>query len=141
MDKRRLFALSALQALGLAIVMFIILTLNTPWDAQRRIGTILAVASFCLVGLARFQLGESFAVRARAHKLVTHGLYAKIRNPVYVFGTVAFAGLILIFHAPALWFALAALVVVQILRARREAQVLEAAFGDAYREYRRRTWF
>jgi protein-S-isoprenylcysteine O-methyltransferase Ste14 len=29
----------------------------------------------------------------------------------------------------------------QIWRARREAQVLEAAFGDAYREYRRKTWF
>jgi protein-S-isoprenylcysteine O-methyltransferase Ste14 len=30
---------------------------------------------------------------------------------------------------------------VQTLRARREAQVLEAAFGDAYRDYRRKTWF
>jgi protein-S-isoprenylcysteine O-methyltransferase Ste14 len=29
----------------------------------------------------------------------------------------------------------------QTIRARREAQVLEAAFGDAYREYRRHTWF
>ena len=29
----------------------------------------------------------------------------------------------------------------QIMRARREAAVLEATFGDAYREYRKRTWF
>jgi protein-S-isoprenylcysteine O-methyltransferase Ste14 len=29
----------------------------------------------------------------------------------------------------------------QTFRARREAQVLEGAFGDAYREYRRKTWF
>jgi len=34
-----------------------------------------------------------------------------------------------------------ALVPVQIVRARREAVVLEAKFGDAYREYRKRTWF
>jgi protein-S-isoprenylcysteine O-methyltransferase Ste14 len=31
--------------------------------------------------------------------------------------------------------------VMQIVRARREASVLETAFGDAYREYRRKTWF
>jgi protein-S-isoprenylcysteine O-methyltransferase Ste14 len=29
---------------------------------------------------------------------------------------------------------------IQIIRARREARILEAAFGDAYREYRRHTW-
>jgi protein-S-isoprenylcysteine O-methyltransferase Ste14 len=29
----------------------------------------------------------------------------------------------------------------QIFRARREAAVLEAKFGDEYREYRKRTWF
>jgi len=29
----------------------------------------------------------------------------------------------------------------QTVRARREARVLEATFGDAYREYRRTTWF
>jgi protein-S-isoprenylcysteine O-methyltransferase Ste14 len=33
------------------------------------------------------------------------------------------------------------MIVVQMLRARREARVLEAAFGDAYRDYRRQTWF
>jgi protein-S-isoprenylcysteine O-methyltransferase Ste14 len=30
---------------------------------------------------------------------------------------------------------------VQTIRARREARVLEAAFGEAYREYRKKTWF
>jgi protein-S-isoprenylcysteine O-methyltransferase Ste14 len=31
--------------------------------------------------------------------------------------------------------------VIQTLRARREERVLEAAFGDTYLEYRRKTWF
>jgi len=51
------------------------------------------------------------------------------------------AGLVLVLHRPVLWLVLLALIVMQTLRARREAQVLEAAFGDAYREYRRKTWF
>jgi protein-S-isoprenylcysteine O-methyltransferase Ste14 len=33
------------------------------------------------------------------------------------------------------------MVIGQVIRARREAHVLEEAFGDAYREYRRKTWF
>jgi protein-S-isoprenylcysteine O-methyltransferase Ste14 len=38
-------------------------------------------------------------------------------------------------------FSLKPIVAMQTLRARREAQVLEAAFGDCYRDYRRKTWF
>jgi protein-S-isoprenylcysteine O-methyltransferase Ste14 len=51
------------------------------------------------------------------------------------------AGFVLVLHRPVLWLVLLALIVMQTLRARREAKVLEAAFGDAYREYRRKTWF
>jgi protein-S-isoprenylcysteine O-methyltransferase Ste14 len=40
-----------------------------------------------------------------------------------------------------LWLVVPIVIVVQTLRARREARVLETAFGDAYREYRSKTWF
>lgn len=50
-------------------------------------------------------------------------------------------GVILVLQKPALWIVLVVVVIGQTLRARREARVLEAAFGDAYREYRRKTWF
>jgi hypothetical protein len=94
-----------------------------------------------LIALARYQLGKPFAVRAEAHELFTHGLYSKIRNPIYVFGGVMFTGVILVVQKPVLWVALVAMVIGQVIRARREAHVLEDAFGDAYREYRRKTWF
>jgi protein-S-isoprenylcysteine O-methyltransferase Ste14 len=141
MENVRFYAFAAMQALAVLVLLGILLTVSTPWNAQRWAGTILLLAGLSLVGVARFQLGKSFAVTAKAHELVTHGLYSKIRNPVYVFGTVTFAGLILILQAPVLWIGLAVLVVLQTIRARREAAVLEAAFGDAYREYRRKTWF
>jgi len=72
---------------------------------------------------------------------VTTGLYSKIRNPIYVFGTVMSTGLALVVQRPALWIIVVVVVIGQTIRARREARVLEAAFGDAYREYRRKTWF
>jgi protein-S-isoprenylcysteine O-methyltransferase Ste14 len=33
------------------------------------------------------------------------------------------------------------LIPMQVVRARREAAVLEAKFGEQYREYRKGTWF
>ena len=90
--------------------------------------------------LARYTLGRSFSVTAKARALVTTGIYARIRNPIYVSSSVFVAGIFLIVRQPRLWLVLAAIIVMQIVRARNEARVLEAGFGDAYREYRRHTW-
>ena len=93
------------------------------------------------IAAARYQLGRSFSIKAEARELVTRGVYSKIRNPIYVFGVVMVSGIVLVLHRPMLWLLLPVIIPLQTLRARREAAVLEAAFGDAYREYRRKTWF
>ena len=67
--------------------------------------------------------------------------FTLIRNSINISGSVFIAGLILIAGKPEMWILLAVIVVVQIVRARREARVLEAKFGDEYRRYRRQTWF
>jgi len=58
-----------------------------------------------------------------------------------LFGNVVVIGLLLVLQQPVLWIVLAIVVIIQAIRARREARVLEAAFGDAYRQYRSQTWF
>lgn len=111
------------------------------WGPQQVVGIVLLAAGFVLWTVARFQLGASFAVSAQARRLVTHGLYARIRNPIYVFGSCFFAGVILLFGRP-LWLAIfLVLVPLQIWRARKEDKVLESAFGEEYRAYRANTWF
>lgn len=107
----------------------------------RMIGFVLTMLGLAGWTAARIQLGKSFSVRAKATELVTQGVYSKIRNPVYVFGTVFIVGLILWIAQPLYLLVLAVLVPAQVIRARKEAQVLEAKFGDAYRAYRTRTWF
>ena len=111
------------------------------WTPLRILGLVLLFAGFILWTIARFQLGASFAVKAEARQLVTRGLYAKIRNPIYVFGSWVIAGGILAFGKP-LWLLVFVLVIpLQIWRARKESAVLEAAFGEDYRRYRAGTWF
>jgi|SRR5215469_1025799 len=123
-----------------ALLAFVVLWPGS-WNGQRIVGSTLLIVGVALLSLARFQLGRSFSITAQAKKLVTHGLYSKIRNPIYVFGAVTIAGLFLIVQKPALWILFTLMVAMQIVRARKESQVLEAKFGDEYRAYRAQTWF
>jgi protein-S-isoprenylcysteine O-methyltransferase Ste14 len=136
-----MYPFAVLQIVGAAVLLCFVIFWRGPWDFERELGTALVIIGLAGIGTARYQLGKSFSITAQARQLVTRGIYSKIRNPIYVFGSILFAGFILILHRPVLWVLFAAMVIVQILRARREAQVLEAAFGDAYREFRRKTWF
>jgi protein-S-isoprenylcysteine O-methyltransferase Ste14 len=89
---------------------------------------------------ARFQLGKSLTVTAQAKGLVTRGLYAKIRNPIYLFGSTVIIGLIIALGRPVWLLIFVLLIPLQIWRGRKESQVLEAKFGEEYRAYRANTW-
>lgn len=141
MEGRQLRIFNVVQILAASILFWVLAKWTTPWNAQRYIGTILTVVGISFIAVARYQLGKSFSIKAEAHELVTRGLYSKIRNPIYVFGVVMLVGLALVFQKPVFWLVVVVMVIGQATRARREARVLEEAFGDAYREYRRKTWF
>jgi len=111
------------------------------WTPIRMIGIALILVGFVFWTVARFQLGASFAVQAEARQLVTRGLYSKIRNPIYLFGSMVIAGGILVFGKPMWLLIFVLLIPLQLWRARKESAVLEAAFGDEYRAYRAGTWF
>lgn len=114
---------------------------HEPWPPLRVAGAVVCLLAFALVSLARYQLGRAFSVRAKARHLVTTGLYARLRNPIYVFAEMALAGFALYLRSPWPFVVMVAVIPLQVSRARREAKVLEAAFGEEYRRYRARTWF
>ncbi len=113
----------------------------TGWGTMQIVGACLLGVGFIMWTGARFQLGSSFAVTAQARHLVTHGLYSKIRNPIYVFGSCVIAGVILVAGRPIFLLIFAAVIPLQIWRGRKEASVLEEKFGEEYRQYRAGTWF
>lgn len=130
-----------LAFLVVCVLIFAIIAWGLPMTAPRIAGLAIAIPSFLLFVLARIQLGRAFSVRAKATTLVTTGIYSCIRNPIYVFGGLLIAGIIIWANQP--WFLLcfAVLIPMQIRRSRKEAQVLEEKFGAAYLEYKRKTWF
>jgi protein-S-isoprenylcysteine O-methyltransferase Ste14 len=92
-------------------------------------------------GIGPIQLGGWFSVRPKAQALVTHGLYSRIRNPIYLFGALAIAGIFLYMNQPHYLWLFVVLIPLQIYRARQEGKVLEVRFGDEYRKYKSGTWF
>lgn len=89
-------------------------------------------------------LGRFFTVNvaiAEDHRLIDTGPYRLLRHPSYTGALLAFCGLGVCLDN---WAALGALVipvlVVFLRRMRIEEDALLAAFGEAYRDYMRRTW-
>lgn len=118
------------------VVLLAYVTTHAPCSLQYWAGLAIALTGLALWITARLQLGPWFTVRARATALVTRGLYSKIRHPIYVFGDLAVVGLIVAW-GDLDWLSLVALdLPFTIRRARKEEAVLEAAFGDRYRQHR-----
>ena len=113
---------------------------HVRWTPLKAVGAGIVVLSLMLVMTARMQLGRSFSVRAKATALVTTGLYARVRNPIYLASGMLFIGVALLVGSWWPMLIVAVLVPVQRRRARREAEVLRARFGEEYEAYRRRTW-
>jgi protein-S-isoprenylcysteine O-methyltransferase Ste14 len=123
------------------VVMAVIHMRGEPWPPMRVAGAGVCLVALVLLSVARYQLGASFSVSAQARQLVTTGLYSRIRNPIYVIAEFFLAGVALFLMS---WWPLvmmAVLIPVQVMRARKEAAVLEGAFGEEYVKYRRATWF
>jgi protein-S-isoprenylcysteine O-methyltransferase Ste14 len=133
--------LITLAIVGVAIFILGMHLRHMEWNAVRIAGAAIAGVSLALLIVARLQLGAAFSIQAKAKKLVTTGLYSRIRNPIYVFGELLIVGLSMLLGNWLLLVVGAALVPMQIVRARKEARVLAVAFGEKYERYRAGTWF
>jgi protein-S-isoprenylcysteine O-methyltransferase Ste14 len=117
-----------------------------PWlqsDAIQGAGAVLLVASLVLLRAGQIQLEGSwrpgFDRDGPAAPLITKGLFAWSRNPIYVAMSLTGVGLFLSLPN-AVSFAIANLTVLLLqVRIRVEEDYLAASHGEAFAAYRRRT--
>ena len=83
-------------------------------------------------------LGTNISVVPQAREVVTHGPYALVRHPLYTAELINVLGLCLANTGPGPWLVLVALVVFQVIRARREEAHLAREL-PGYAEYKSRT--
>jgi protein-S-isoprenylcysteine O-methyltransferase Ste14 len=113
-------------------------------------GAVLLAASVALYALALRAMGDSWRMgidrpahnphtAAPAATLITHGVFARSRNPIYFGFDLLFAGAFLTHGRFILLITSVALVLVLHAQIHREERFLTTAYGERFREYRRRT--
>ncbi len=103
---------------------------------QRVVSTLLTVAGTILSIICIFRLGRSFAIAPAARSLVTTGPYAIVRHPLYAAELVAVTGGVLSVGSVAAFMLGIFWLMLQIMRARFEEEVLTGTFPE-YRDYAR----
>lgn len=103
----------------------------------------ICIAYAALSGLLAFtnfkKAGTNVDVRKPATRMVTTGIYAYTRNPMYVALTLLLAGLS--FYLNSLWLLILTPVFAVIIQEgviKREEAYLEMKFGDEYTNYKKR---
>jgi protein-S-isoprenylcysteine O-methyltransferase Ste14 len=105
-------------------------------------GAVLAVVAFAIIFAAagRFRAaGTNIPPSLPTTALVTDGIYARTRNPLYLSSTLIYCGLAvaagslwaIVLTVPMLW-------VINVGVIAREERYLERKFGEAYRAYKGR---
>lgn len=106
-------------------------------------GVILFVASLLILWRAHADLGRSFSVFVeirQRHSLVTGGIYAAVRHPMYTHHLLfALAQLLVLHNWVVASFAVASSVLVYAVRIPGEEKALVEEFGERYLTYMRRT--
>lgn len=141
----------SVSTLGLGILPFVYVVSGWPRSLSYAprpfllaLGVIAAVGALVLFLLTHKALGKMWSVSLQLkedHRLVTTGIYRYLRHPMYTaFWLMAVAQALLL---PNLLGGLAGLVGFGLLFALRigpEERMMEEAFGEEYRAYRKRTW-
>jgi protein-S-isoprenylcysteine O-methyltransferase Ste14 len=107
------------------------------------VGALIMVAALWLFWRSHVDLGLNWSVSLelrRGHELVTHGVYRRIRHPMYAsIWLWAIAQGLLLENWLAGWSVLPAFAAMYFLRTPREEQLMCEQFGDDYRRYMRNT--
>ena len=126
--------------LGGLLTYVLLLTPRAPadpvWDS---LSTLLLLIGSTASILVVTDLGRSFSIMPEARKLVTSGLYRRIRHPLYLAEEIATLGFALQFRS---WMTLPILAIhfyFQIRRMDWEEGILAKAFPE-YAEYKQRTY-
>ncbi|HXD45967.1 MAG TPA: isoprenylcysteine carboxylmethyltransferase family protein [Pseudolabrys sp.] len=116
-----------------------VLTVLLDFNERLAIGIVLMAAGLALVAAANLSFrkaGTNPEPWKPATAIVATGVFAWLRNPMYVGGTVLLIGLAILVASD--WMVVTTIVMAVILHfgvVRREERYLEAKFGDAYRDY------
>ena len=147
---RREWMLLAVSLTGLGVLPFLYVATGFPVSAdypfrplQGWFGAAVALAALTMFYLSHRELGRNWSISLdvrETHKLVTDGVYARIRHPMYTaFWLWALAQALLLPNWVAGLSGLVGFGTLYAFRVGREEKLMLDAFGNEYRAYMART--
>ncbi|OGI15338.1 hypothetical protein A3K63_05470 [Candidatus Micrarchaeota archaeon RBG_16_49_10] len=112
---------------------------ESPWN--NFLGMVVYLLGFAVWFMGNNRIGESFSFKPMAKKLVTEGIYSKIRHPMYTGASIMLLGISIFLASIPLCLVALLAVMIFAYRARLEEKALRKKFRDKYLRYRRKTWF
>ena len=126
------------------ILLIVIIFFRNQFDSNIiyiYIGILLIVVGLVIWVLARKDMGK-ITVKIIPTKLVTTGIYSKIRHPLYLGVKLVFLGLALLLRSIiGIVLVVVVLIPLHIYRAKKEEQELIKKFGKKYLDYKKKTLF
>jgi protein-S-isoprenylcysteine O-methyltransferase Ste14 len=119
---------------------FITTPYGFPWFNLA--GLILFLSGVVIYLRARLTLGKYFSEKHRlleTHELVTTGIYAHIRHPIFTAGMLLLPGLALFLNSCLGFFVMLLYFPLILIRIPFEEEILKNAFGQEYIDYMNRT--
>lgn len=149
MDGREKLRLS-ISLTGLGIIPFLYAFTGMPKFADRAfiaplslLGAMVAIAALVMFYLTHKALGRNWSVSLQmreSHKLVTEGIYARIRHPMYsAFWLWAIAQALLLPNWIAGFSGIIGFGTLYLLRVGPEEEMMLESFGQEYRDYMARS--
>ncbi len=135
--------LNIIALISIAFIIYFFLTNAAPgFSPINIIGILTVVAGFLLWMWSLKTLGRHLTadVKPRSPKLFTEGPYALVRHPTYFGATLFLTGLMMVAKHPALVFFLGLVIVVEVVKAKREEEELMKKFPE-YEDYKKRVGF
>lgn len=147
LEKKSKFIITFLILLGVFLAIypsdFRIMWKTREFGIFQIVGSIVLTIGVCLRFVSIMTLGKHFTPDIGVledKKLVTKGLYSKIRHPSYTGEIIAFLGLAIVFqYVPSSLFIFIFPTIAFVYRAIVEEKKLIEEFGEEYLEYRKRT--
>lgn len=114
---------------------------TTFWMLLRFVLFAVCIITYAFWFLSRYQLGQALTFLPTTHgRLIKTGVYAKFRNPIYLFGTVCLSSYLMLINKPVYLLALFVIVPLQVFRAAREASALRKKYDEEYDAYVQQVW-
>jgi methanethiol S-methyltransferase len=104
-------------------------------------GIVFVTVGLVLWWAGKIALGDAFAAMPAAKKLVTNGIYAKIRHPIYLGITLMLFGYVFIIDTYLVRLITVLVILSFLIRIFFEEKKLRRAFGKKYELYRKKTLF